>query len=98
MWVTTALEEPSSATEIRLSFEKRRTRTVYEVIQALFADGKSSIRPGDVNTVLRERGMPMGAWEVRAEFSALEREAVIECNPETGNWHLTENSSLKDTG
>lgn len=90
--------ERTPATEIRLSFEKRRTHTVYDIIQALFADGKPSIRPGDVNTVLREQGMPMGAWEVRAEFSKLEREAAIECDPETGNWHLTENSSLKDTG
>ncbi|NKC00184.1 MAG: hypothetical protein GKR90_17085 [Pseudomonadales bacterium] len=51
-----------------MSFEKRRTRTVYDVIQELFAEGKSSIRPGDVNSVLRARGMPMGTWEVRAEF------------------------------
>jgi hypothetical protein len=84
--------------ENSLSFEKRRTRTIYDVIQNLFGEGKTSIRPGDVNSVLRDRGMPMGTWEVRAEFSRLEQEAAIECNPETGNWHLTENSSLKDTG
>lgn len=68
------------------------------MIRELFAGGKASIRPGDVNSVLREQGMPMGTWEVRAEFARLEREAAIECNPETGDWHLTENSSLKDTG
>ena len=81
-----------------MSFEKRRTATVYGIIQELFAEGKSSIRPGDVNSVLRERGMPMGTWEVRAEFSRLEREAALECDADTGNWHLTENSSLKDAG
>ncbi|MDG2278459.1 MAG: hypothetical protein P8L31_10915 [Pseudomonadales bacterium] len=81
-----------------MSFEKRRTRTVYAVIQGLFADGKTSIRPGNVNSVLRAQGMPMGTWEVRAEFSRLEREDAMACDPETGDWHLTENSSLKETG
>ena len=81
-----------------MSFEKRRTATVYSIIQELFADGKTSIRPGDVNSILRERGMPMGTWEVRAEFSRLEREAALECDADTGNWHLSENSSLKDAG
>lgn len=81
-----------------MSFEKRRTVTVYSVIQELFAGGKTSVRPGDVNSVLRERGMPMGTWEVRAEFAKLERESALECDPDTGDWHLTENSSLKDAG
>ncbi|MEE2783820.1 MAG: hypothetical protein VYE04_10695 [Pseudomonadota bacterium] len=81
-----------------MSFDNRRTRTVYGVIRELFANGKTSIRYGDVNSVLRELGLPMGTWEVRAEFSQLEREAAIEWDPETGAWYLTENSSLKDTG
>ena len=81
-----------------MSFEKRRTATVYSVIQELFAGGKTSIRPGDVNSVLRERGMPMGTWEVRAEFARLERENAMACDADTGDWHLTENSSLKDAG
>ena len=58
-----------------MSIEKRRTATVYGIIRELFADGKTSVRPGDVNSVLRERGMPMGTWEVRAEFSSLEAQA-----------------------
>ncbi len=81
-----------------MSIEQRRTAIIVGIVRELFTEGKTAIRPGDVNAVLRERGMPMGAWEVRAEFSKPEREAVIQCNAETGDWHLTENSSLKDTG
>ena len=71
---------------------------MYGVIRELFANGKTSIRYGDVNSVLRQLGMPMGTWEVRAEFSRLEQQAAIELDPGTGAWYLTENSSLKDTG
>ena len=81
-----------------MSIETRRTVTVHNVIKELFAGGKTAIRPGDVNAVLRERGMPMGTWEVRAEFSRLERQAEIACDEASGTWHLTEHSSLKETG
>ena len=81
-----------------MSNEQRRTETVYGVIQDLFADGKTTVRPGDVNSVLRERGTPMGTWEVRAEFSELERDNRLECDADTGNWRLTENASLQDAG
>ena len=83
----------------KLSIEqKRRTEAVYAVIQELFTDGKQTVRPGDVNSVLRERGSPMGTWEVRAEFTRLENLNCIECDADTGMWHLTENASLKDAG
>lgn len=81
-----------------MSTEKRRTETVYAVIQELFAGGKSSIRPGDVNGMLRERGTPMGTWEVRAEFTRLEQLNQLSCDAASGDWHLTENASLKDAG
>ena len=80
-----------------MSFEKRRTAKVSEVVLELFNSGKSTIRPGDVNAIMRERNMPMGTWEVRAEFARLEREGVIVCEAETGNW-LPGNASLKETG
>jgi hypothetical protein len=79
-----------------LSIELRRTETVYSVIQELFSNGRTSVRPGDVNAVLRERDAPMGTWEVRAEFSRLESDGRLACNEDTGNWYLTENASLQD--
>jgi hypothetical protein len=69
-----------------LSVERRRTEVVREIIQELFANGRSQVRPGDVNSVLRERGMPMGTWEVRAEFTALEAEGAIILDPATAGW------------
>ena len=78
--------------------EHPRTELVYEVICELIEQGKSSVRPGDVNSVLRERGAPLGTWEVRAEFTQLERIGRITCDEDTGNWHLAANASLKNTG
>lgn len=69
-----------------MSFDKRRTATVQGIIKELFAAGQASLRPGDVNAVLRERGMPMGGWEVRAEFTRLERAGVLTLDAPTGNW------------
>ncbi|MEM7002587.1 MAG: hypothetical protein AAF529_17490 [Pseudomonadota bacterium] len=80
-----------------MSFEKRRTATVQSIVEDLFAEGRAFLRPGHVNALLRERGLPMGTWEVRAEFARLEREGVIVCEAETGNW-LPGAASLKETG
>lgn len=79
-----------------MSIELRRTEMVYSVIQDLVGNGKATFRPGDVNALLRERDAPMGTWEVRAEFSRLEREGRIACNDETGDWYLAASSSLQD--
>lgn len=79
-----------------MSIELRRTEMVYSVIQELAANGKSTVRPGDVNALLRERDTPLGTWEVRAEFSRLERDGRIACNEESGDWFLAERASLQD--
>ena len=78
-----------------MSIERRRTEAVYAVIEELFANGAKSLRPGDVNTILRERNSPLGTWEVRAEFSRLEAEGRLVCDEDTGSWHLADASSLK---
>ena len=81
-----------------MSIERRRTEEVYSIIQELVADGLSSLRPGDVNSALRERGAPMGTWEMRAVFSELEQEGRLACDADTGDWHLIDSTSLKDAG
>ena len=80
----------------KLSTKQIRTEAVYAVIQELFADGKTTVLPGDVNSILREQDTPMGTWEVRVEFSQLEKLNRIECDADTGMWRLTENVSLQD--
>lgn len=79
-----------------MSNRQIRTEAVYAVIQELFAGGKIAVRPGDVNSALREQDTPLGTWEVRAEFARLERLNRIECDADTGMWRLTENVSLQD--
>ena len=79
-----------------MSNRQIRTEAVYAVIQELFAGGKIAVRPGDVNSALREQDTPLGTWEVRAEFARLEQLNRIECDADTGMWSLTENVSLQD--
>ncbi len=71
-----------------MSLERKRTETVYGVVRALAEGGQVAFRPGDVCSMLRERNQPMGTWEVRGEFHILEEQALIELNPETGDWQL----------
>lgn len=60
------------------------------IIEELIAGGKKAIRPGDVCTALREKGLPMGTWEVRAEFTRLEKQGVIAIDPATAGWSLAQ--------
>ena len=79
-----------------MSIEQRRTELVYSLIQELVEQGKSHLRPGDVNALLRERGAPLGTWEVRAEFTELEQDGRIVYDADTGDWHLNDSASLQD--
>ncbi|XOV83490.1 MAG: hypothetical protein ACFHXK_21975 [bacterium] len=81
-----------------MSIEQRRTEEVFAIIQELVAGGKTRLRPGDVNTVLRERNSPMGTWAVRAEFTRLEEQGHISCDAQTGDWQLLESAPMKDAG
>ena len=81
-----------------MSIEQRSTEEVFAIIQELVANGKPTLRPGDVNTVLRERNSPMGGWAVRAEFTRLEELGRISCDEKTGDWRLLESAPMKDAG
>ncbi len=71
-----------------MSVERRRTVVVQGIIEELIAGGKINVRPGDVCSRLREKGLPMGSWEVRAEFTRLEEDGVIVIDPATAGWTL----------
>ena len=81
-----------------MSIEQRRTATVLDIIQNLVAAGQAQVRPGHVNSQLREMNQPMGTWEVRAEFSRLVREGYLTPNPATGDFQLTEKSAQESAG
>lgn len=72
----------------------RRTRTVFEAVVALVGEGATHFRPGDVASHLRDAESPIGAWEIRGEFTNLERMALIELDPELAVWHLVDGASF----
>ena len=72
----------------------RRTRTVFEAVVAIAGEGASPFRPGDVASHLRDAESPIGAWEIRGEFTNLERMALIKLDPEHAVWHLVDGASF----
>lgn len=78
-----------------MSVDRKRTETVYAIILELVEGGLQQLRPGNVNSVLRERGQPMGTWEVRGEFSILQAQGLIDLDTATGDWQVTENATRK---
>lgn len=81
-----------------MSNEARRTKTVHTVIQELVEHGRTAFRPGDVTSALRERGQPMGTWEVRGEFSILEERGLISYDADTGQWSVAKKARRKAAG
>ena len=78
-----------------LSIERRRREIVQAAIEGLFEEGKSEFRPGDIAEILRERNDPMGVWQLRAEFSSLEEDGLIEYDQVKGFWRIRDASKLK---
>lgn len=81
-----------------MSLANRRSKAIIAILEEFAKNGKTSFRPGDVNSVMRERGSPVGTWEMRAEFAALEKAKRIACDSDTGLWQLTDKASLQDVG
>lgn len=78
-----------------LSLAQRRTNLVLSVIESLVSEGRSTFRPGDVVSRLREQNQPMGTWEVRGELANLEDQGVIELEVDTATWRMAPQRSLK---
>lgn len=88
---TPALRYPVS---LRSGEAARRTRTVFEAVVALVGEGATHFRPGDIASHLRDAEHPIGAWEIRGEFTKLERMELIEVDPELAVWHLVDGASF----
>ncbi len=78
-----------------LSIELRRTKTVLAVIEEIVSQGRTQFRPGDVATVLRDRGQPLGVWAIQGEFAILEAEGLIKLDPATAHYLLDESAARK---
>ena len=73
-----------------MSLDKHTSDQVKHIIRELAHEGHSTMRPGDVLTRLRELGRPIGAWNIRAEFTRLTREGFLQFDPETAYWSFTD--------
>ncbi len=74
-----------------MTTDRRHIDLVLRVFKELAPASADGITPGAVNTRLRELGEPMGTWEVRGAFTALETDGAIVIDEQTGAWHLAEN-------
>jgi len=73
-----------------LSQPKERTQKVFNAIkQAVASSTSQPFRAGDVSQTLRDGGFPLGSWEIRGEFSALERAGLIALQSNSATWLLT---------
>lgn len=77
-----------------LSEAARRTKIVFDAVQALHDAGDNPFRPGDVTARLRDDGLPYGAWEVRGELTNLERLGLIELDENLAVWRLVEGAAF----
>lgn len=78
-----------------MSIEQRRTKKIFEVIQEIVAAEGHHFRPGDIASVLRDRGQPLGTWEIRGQLSILEAEGLVRLDPESGTWEIASSNSQR---
>jgi len=57
-------------------------------IKKLADEGRATLRPGDVLTRLRNLGSPIGAWNIRAEFTRLTHEGFLEFDADCAYWRI----------
>lgn len=73
-----------------MSLDKHSSDQIKHIIRELAHEGHSTMRPGDVLTRLRDLGRPVGAWNIRAEFTRLTNEGILQFDPETAYWTFAE--------
>lgn len=77
-----------------MSERARRTKIVFDAVQALHEDGCTTFRPGDIAERLRTTEMPFGAWEVRGELANLERLGLVVLDEEAAAWQLVDGKTF----
>ena len=70
-----------------MSNDQRVTDNVLAAVREVAAS-MPAFRPGDVASLLRDKGEPMGAWEIRGELSRLEAAGLLSNDPVTGTWSV----------
>ncbi|MEM7218158.1 MAG: hypothetical protein AAF515_07315 [Pseudomonadota bacterium] len=74
-----------------MSQPKERTQKVFEAIKAAQNNtAGNAFRAGDIIAHLRDGGFPLGGWEVRGELTQLGEAGLIELDPASARWSLTQ--------
>ncbi len=71
-----------------MALDKYTSDQIKAEISKLADEGRALLRPSDVLTRLRELGSPIGAWNIRAEFTRLTREGFLEFDADTAYWRV----------
>lgn len=80
-----------------MSQPNERTQKVFNAIKKAVDNSASTpVRSGDISQILRDGGFPLGSWEIRAEFSALQSLKLLELNPAQATWSLTGEGAATD--
>ena len=72
----------------------RLNRIVHAVFTALAGDEQRSVDVGELAAALRERDLPMGAWQIRGELSALRERGLVELDDSTARWRPATRAGL----
>jgi len=77
--------------------QRERTQKVFNAIKSTVDNSTSQpFRSGDISQTLRNGGFPLGSWEVRGEFSALQSLNMIELDSSAADWRLTDAGAKTD--
>ena len=68
----------------------RSTKAIYNAICSVVASGNDSLRTGDIVAYMRDEGRPLESWEIRCQFSRLERLGLLQIDAGTGIWQLVD--------
>lgn len=66
----------------------RQNRIVHDTFLKLAGDTCRSVEVGELAAALRALDLPMGAWEIRGELTALRERGLVELEADTARWRL----------
>ena len=73
-----------------MSLDPLTSDQVKRIIRELASEGNPLLRPGIVESRLRELNRPIGNWNLRAEFSRLTDEGFLRFDADSAYWSLVE--------
>ena len=66
----------------------RQNRIVHDAFLKLAEGPRRSVDVGELAAALRALDLPMGAWQIRGELTALREQGLVELEAGTARWRL----------